>query len=1251
MSLVGNLVRCFKKPHGSGDGEGGKTTIINFGSSSNYDNTNLNVVNVNANNGSINYLTSKNITFDNMKGDFMDVRAGVVSEISGNTMGYKNGTIEDLHSDEQKTNTLKVSDTANINNLINKYMQSNNIVTDNLTVNKSAHFFELIIDKINSVKGTILNTAANCNVDYVEAYDANDDKTTVTNPAVEYFRLYWKTTDSDNKAINNEWKVDDQAICQSFNVQEGVSHNTNNKYYWRLVTATDSDNIFNLGKRYVNLNTDYVFNDKVSDVPNEYYDIDFTNGFIYSDGTNDIILDSESYEGSDYNNGVLTVEAVGDAIIVKSPVVTQADIDDPDNPIPAEYLGQPKYILSNGYLTFHTGGSYTKLSIITVYDDGTVEYKNWDNYKESYTLNTTTDKNVSYFIVRTDVFEVWDECNWIDISARYQDPNETNGIPERGDVVCQLGYRYGSGASADDIARASAIIIAAYKTPDASVKPPSYAQYEKITDFNLGSHRMTYFDATGGHIVGEFTVNTGNTLVPLDQYIQNQTTPQETEILIEDGNAEVDFCIFQTNNANQITDLNNFPGQTDALGRRDLFIKVYSQHSVLPIEISCDLFGRTVVLGRLNQSTSQFVTLPDGPDTANGIYIYSVTVINSTTLRVTFDYRGNNPQTIINGSSVKFYGQIQISGTTYYPSKSINIACVSSVQGTDAEVWKLFKDTETAEVLSTNDDNNGKLNYLLRYGLIHIIGTSASFDQPETGMYITVDSYNSSGTLLDSYIDLDQFTYPGGKSGAGYWEFGSGSPVRWWSKQEADRESYFVVQIFNANDECLDSTIVNVNIQTTGLFVVQNGLTQSIQNEVNTRGQQYTELTQTTNQISTTVQNQQSSINNITGDMASMQTDISIIDQKADRIDLSVTQVNTDLDTLETNIERTGIDIEQGKITLSAENTVIDGNLSIHNANEGLVIYDNSTNTPKIAVQGNQIGTYTDFIANGNIVSDQYDARTTINGNTVTFTQISIGDLNAGNKLSVNASMTDMTSTTVTAISYTYNLLRNGNVESTTSGSATRSGGWYNFYIPEFTISNAGSYSVQVTLTVTGAAAGDEFMILLGVSRTLSVLQKIGTDGAFFGTSWQRLSWFGSDRQRLQYDNNYIELNNNGVMYHPIGATLATEIGSTTTVVRRTSGTSYNAGANEGLIVIANGVSEYSGWYTIYLQSPTMLPGKVYYIKNYSNRDVRVGVGSGSDEKYMLDDDGTGVENFRDIGHNSYMIISDGVYWIMWYCA
>ena len=97
-----------------------------------------------------------------------------------------------------------------------------------------------------------------------------------------------------------------------------------------------------------------------------------------------------------------------------------------------------------------------------------------------------------------------------------------------------------------DIARASAIIIAAYDTPDPNVFPPSYAQYQDITSFVLGdwtdggitySNRGTYFDATGAYIKGKLvagtTVDTG---INLPISIDDWSIKSDTSVLTKDAN-------------------------------------------------------------------------------------------------------------------------------------------------------------------------------------------------------------------------------------------------------------------------------------------------------------------------------------------------------------------------------------------------------------------------------------------------------------------------------------------------------------------------------------------------------------------------------------------------------------------------------------------------------------------------------------------------------------------------------------------
>lgn len=105
---------------------------------------------------------------------------------------------------------------------------------DELLVRKLAYFVELIIKRLSHVGGEIILTPASLKCSKVEVYDT-------------YYRCYFEQDDGD-KSIVQEFKAGDQARCQTFNVQEGTSHNVSNTYYWRLVTAT--------GKNYIDLSID-----------------------------------------------------------------------------------------------------------------------------------------------------------------------------------------------------------------------------------------------------------------------------------------------------------------------------------------------------------------------------------------------------------------------------------------------------------------------------------------------------------------------------------------------------------------------------------------------------------------------------------------------------------------------------------------------------------------------------------------------------------------------------------------------------------------------------------------------------------------------------------------------------------------------------------------------------------------------------------------------------------------------------------
>lgn len=248
-----------------------------------------------------------------------------------------------VNGDAAFNKSIEVKGQSKLNDVSsNNITNSDTIKTKNLEVTGSAHFFELIIDKIKAAGGAVLFTPANgFKVDIVES---------VTNG----YKLYWQADDGSGNQADNMWKVNDQAICMSFNqAKEGTNHNISNKYYWSLVTAV-------------------------------------------SDTNQPVSIEEKKYH----------------------------------------------YIV-----------------ISTVTKDGTVN-------------------------------------------------------PEIGDTIAMLGYR-----GTDDKKRQSAIYISAYTSLDKGLTAPLLAQYQGINDFNLKSHRKSYFDAVGAKFVGNFEVSNGQTI---EDYINNK---------------------------------------------------------------------------------------------------------------------------------------------------------------------------------------------------------------------------------------------------------------------------------------------------------------------------------------------------------------------------------------------------------------------------------------------------------------------------------------------------------------------------------------------------------------------------------------------------------------------------------------------------------------------------------------------------------------------------------------------------------
>ena len=131
------------------------------------------------------------------------------------------------NTDTITTSTLSATNTAtttlNADDADIKTLLSDNITTDYLTVTKSAHFWQLIIDKITSTNGALILSPAHTKVEEV------------VNEGNKY-TLFWKAEDKESgKKISNDFSVGDQILCQTFNAAEGAEYNKNNKYYWAVV--------------------------------------------------------------------------------------------------------------------------------------------------------------------------------------------------------------------------------------------------------------------------------------------------------------------------------------------------------------------------------------------------------------------------------------------------------------------------------------------------------------------------------------------------------------------------------------------------------------------------------------------------------------------------------------------------------------------------------------------------------------------------------------------------------------------------------------------------------------------------------------------------------------------------------------------------------------------------------------------------------------------------------------------------------
>ena len=136
-----------------------------------------------------------------------------------------------------------------------------------------------------------------------------------------------------------------------------------------------------------------------------------------------------------------------------------------------------------------------------------------------------TDRNKGNVPVSVDIDGTAYDCNFITISATVK-MNGCTVNPAVGDEIVQLGYR-----GTDKPERQSAIYLSAYSSLDTGLRAPLLAFYRGINDFDLASHRKTYFDARKNKIIGEFEVETGSGTKSLDKYIEENSAAGKDSVI------------------------------------------------------------------------------------------------------------------------------------------------------------------------------------------------------------------------------------------------------------------------------------------------------------------------------------------------------------------------------------------------------------------------------------------------------------------------------------------------------------------------------------------------------------------------------------------------------------------------------------------------------------------------------------------------------------------------------------------------
>jgi len=535
----------------NGGGGGGKTYM--FGGQSNVP-SNLYVNSINASLGNIKHLTTTSLSSNDANFIYVTANDGNIYKLQGNDLEFYNGHIANLAVDCITADSLDLKNLSTLKATIEELI-AGNITTKDLTVTGTAHFFELIIDKIRSVGGQLILTPTSCIVDYVQYYK-NDNL--ITDPdqysTADYYDIYWRGSDPYGRAVNNEWIVNDQAICQSFNnAAVGTNNNVTNKYYWMLVNNRLED-------KYINLKTGETTSTQTQTTYNSIYVGMWDTTWTENNNTHanqiewdcavqtidGVPVSGVSWDGGEPSTGFalmgemrtsnklfgLKITPTGDnKNRMTDKLKFTFEQETSSTLIPATQMNITVTFADDTFMYF------PNVEAKHVEQDGKIVYVK-ENGHYVFELDLSEANNPISVITVVCAQDVdWHLCHGIRLNGTVKAENCV-GYPEAGDNLIQLGWHSEAGQTLtdDQKKRQAAIIISAYNSPDPALQAPSYAHYQGINDFKLETHRGSYFDANGARFTGDITFSNIGDLTAADKWMKlNYTSAPIISTMNEDG--------------------------------------------------------------------------------------------------------------------------------------------------------------------------------------------------------------------------------------------------------------------------------------------------------------------------------------------------------------------------------------------------------------------------------------------------------------------------------------------------------------------------------------------------------------------------------------------------------------------------------------------------------------------------------------------------------------------------------------------